>query len=345
MPKFSAPVDLQRTELRNAVTQNLASAPASPLAGLRYYDTPSSRERYWDGTRWVDVTDAWVVPTTPVDFGGQTIINLGAPTAPSDGATKGYVDSVATGLDVKDSVRAASLGDITVASPGATIDGVTLGLGDRVLLKNQTAPAENGIYTFNGAGVSLTRAADADSSAEVTTGMFALVVAGTQTGTGWILTTPDPIVLGTTALTFAQFSAAASYIGTPNRIIVTGNQIDIAPTYAGQISLTTLGTVTAGTWQATPVGVAYGGTGATTAAGARSALGAVGKYAITIGTGATSYTITHALGTSDVIVRTYEVATNVEVFAELTLVDANNVRLDFGNAPTAGAQVRVVVIG
>ena len=93
--------------------------------------------------------------------------------------SKEYVDAVKVGLDFKDSVRAASTANVTVSGPGAAIDGVTLSSNDRVLLKNQSTASENGIYVFNGAASALTRATDADSSDEVTAGLFTFVEEGT----------------------------------------------------------------------------------------------------------------------------------------------------------------------
>lgn len=346
MPKFNAPLDMTLGEIRNAVTQNLSVAPATTAAGLRYFDTTMSRERYWTGSYWLTIDAGWTTPTAPVDFGGQRIINLGNPTLATDAATKAYVDSVATGLDVKDSVRAASTGNVDVAAPGATLDGVTLVSGDRVLLKNQSTGAQNGIYIWTGPAAAMARAPDANTSPEVTSGMYCFVVAGTvHASTGWVLNTPDPIVLDTTALTFAQISAPTVYIGTANRITVTGNQIDIAATYVGQASITTVGTIGTGTWQATPVGIAYGGTGATTAAGARAALGTTGKYSTTIGNGsATTYTITHNLNTLAVLVELFEVATGATVYADVRRTDANTVVVDgFLVAPAVGALTAVVI--
>lgn len=106
-------------------------------------------------------------------------------------------------------VRVASRVNINLAAPGASIDGVALNNGDRVLIQAQTTPAENGIYVFNGAASAMTRATDADASAEVTSGMAVYSREGTADAQGsrsirWELTTADPIVLGTTALTFAD---------------------------------------------------------------------------------------------------------------------------------------------
>lgn len=168
------------------------------------------------------------------------IENLLDPTAPQDAATKFYVDMVATGLDMKQSVRVqptADLSTFTAAGSGVgatltaptdsathnTQDGVLLAVGNRVLVTTQggsvtTPDADNGIYTVfslgDGAGTSfvLTRATDFDQNAEVTAGAFTFVTEGTVNGdTGWVLVTNDPITVDTTALQFTQFSSTVAY--------------------------------------------------------------------------------------------------------------------------------------
>lgn len=137
------------------------------------------------------------------------VVTVPTPSNASDAATKGYADAVATGLDVKASVRAATTANVVLATGLVNltiIDGVTLATDDRVLVKEQTAGAENGIYVVPASGVA-GRAADADVSAEVTAGMFTFVTEGTANGDkGFVLVTNDPITLGTTALVFSQFS-------------------------------------------------------------------------------------------------------------------------------------------
>ena len=148
-----------------------------------------------------------------VDVNNSRISNITDPTQAQDAATKAYVDAVKQSLDIKDSVRAATTANITIASSlnnGDTLDGVTLADGDRVLVKDQTTASENGIYIV---GSSPVRSADANTSSEVTSGMFCFVTEGTANGdNGFVLTTNDPITLDTTNLTFAQFSGAGQIV-------------------------------------------------------------------------------------------------------------------------------------
>ncbi len=121
-------------------------------------------------------------------------------------ATEEYVNSVQQGLDVKQSVRASTTANITLSGL-QTIDGVSLSAGDRVLVKNQSNAINNGIYVV--AVGSWSRATDANVTANVTAGLFTFVSEGTQNAdSGWILTSDDAITLGTSTLSFTQFSGA-----------------------------------------------------------------------------------------------------------------------------------------
>jgi hypothetical protein len=210
---------------------------------------------------------------------GSGNIKIATPTDDAHAATKGYVDAARSGLDVKASVRVATTAPVLLASGlenGDTLDGVTLATGDRVLVKDQSTGSENGIYVVQATGAAV-RATDADVSAEVTAGMFTFVAEGTTNAdSGWVLTTNDTVTLGTTALTFAQFSGAGQItagdgltktgntinaVGTAGRISVSSDAIDIDSGYVGQNTITTLGTITTGTWDATTVAVTAGGTG------------------------------------------------------------------------------------
>ena len=171
--------------------------------------------------------------TDNVSFANFRITNLADPTGAQDAATKAYVDAVKTGLDIKDSVRVATTANITLTG-AQTIDGVSAVAGDRVLVKDQTTASQNGIYVV--AVGAWTRATDADNSpaGEVTAGMFCFVEEGTlNADTGWVLTTNGAITLGTTALSFTQFSGAGQ-ITAGNGLTKTGNTIDVVGT-AGRI--------------------------------------------------------------------------------------------------------------
>jgi hypothetical protein len=157
------------------------------------------------------------VPSGYVDRSGYSTLSL---------ATKGYVDSVKQALDIKDAVKAASVSNFAASRSGSvltasgngafTLDGVTLAASDRVLMKNQSTAADNGIYTVTTVGdgstaAVLTRATDADASVDVTSGMFVFVTNGTVNGgNGFVLTTADTITLNTTSLSFTQFSGAGT---------------------------------------------------------------------------------------------------------------------------------------
>ena len=176
-----------------------------------------------DGAKYL-YKDGTTAFTANLPAGGYTITGLGAPVNPNDAATMSYVDSVATGLDVKASVRAATTVNITLSGT-QTVDGVALSAGNRVLVKDQTTASQNGIYVV--AAGAWARSSDADSNAKVTSGLFTFVEEGTvNADSGWTLTTDGAIVLGTTSLAFVQFSGAGQ-ITAGNGLTKTGNTLAI----------------------------------------------------------------------------------------------------------------------
>jgi hypothetical protein len=197
--------------------------------------------------------------------------------------------------------------------------------------------------------------------------MFTFVSEGTANAdSGWVLTTNDTITLDTTALAFAQFSGAGQItagagltktgntidaVGTADRITVNADSIDIASTYAGQSSITTVGTITSGTWNGTDIAVADGGTGASTAAGAKTNLGFMTRFAASNDTlvpssGIVTWAVTHNLGTKDVTVQVYDLATDADVEVDVVRTSTSVVTLSWvAGANVAADSYRVVVIG
>ena len=203
-----------------------------------------------------------------LDLGGNKIINLATPTNDGDAASKSYVDNVASGLAVKESVVAASNGSnitLTNLSNGATLDGVTLATGDRVLLKNQTDTTENGIYIIAVSGAP-SRASDFNTGDGVG-GTFVFVQQGTTSAdSGWVCTTdgPDDIV-GTNNLSFSQFSGAGS-ISTGDGLQKSGNVLSADLKANGGLSIESgkIAVDLGATNLSGNLGVVSGGTGATT---------------------------------------------------------------------------------
>ncbi|MDQ3029890.1 MAG: hypothetical protein M3R09_07665, partial [Actinomycetota bacterium] len=211
--------------------------------------------------------------------------------------------------------------NIVLTGPGTVIDGVTLVVGDRFLPKDQTTGAQNGIYVWNGAAVAATRAIDADSDAEVTSGMAVTVTEGTiNNDRVYVLTTNDPITLGTTALAFTQLGGGGgSYVA--------GNGLTESPTLTFNVGA------------GSGILVAADTVAIDTAVVAR-------KYAVSIGDGAaTVITVTHNLGTFDVSVDVFlNAGVKADEIAEVDRPTVNTIRVTFATAPATGAY-RVVVMG
>lgn len=232
-----------------------------------------------------------------------------------------YTDTTTQGLHIKAAVRTATSTDI-VLEDRQTVSGVVLAAGDRVLVKNQSTASQNGIYVVVDGGA-WTRAADADPVAtELDPGSYTLVTEGDYAATGWVVTN---YVGGAT--TWTQFSAANEYTAGTN-IAIVGNEISFDGTLP----------------------VLNGGTGATTAAGARSNLGATTKYAannpaLTAVSGAVTWVVNHALNTTDVTVQVREVSSAALVEVDVLITDSDNVTLSWISGDVTANAYRVVVVG
>lgn len=255
-----------------------------------------------------------------LDFGNaRRLTNLAPAAATGEPVTYEQMNAALEGLAWKDDAVAASTVNVTVAAPGAAIDGVTLTSGDRVLLKNQTSVPENGIYIFNGAASALTRSDDASTFAELEGAVLTVSEGTANAGTTWRQTQVNGVI-GTNDLVFTSFgttSAAAS------------------ETTAGIAELATQAETDTGTDDTrivTPLKLA-------------TYAGRAKRYAASFGDGsATSYAIVHNLGTVDVQVYLYENGgSKRQVFAEIQHTSTTTVTVVTDSAPASNAYRAVVV--
>jgi hypothetical protein len=257
---------------------------------------------------------------TNLDFNSVAkVINLPNPTANQDAATKAYVDTAIEGLAHKDNVRVRTSSNISLSSPGASLDGIALSENDRVLVAGQTAESENGIYLWNGAAVAMTRAADANDGSELVNAIVP-VDEGTSAGTVWRQTAIN-ITLGTTSILFVAFGTVSA---------------QATETAAGIAEIATQAEVDAGTDDlrfVTPLKLATYSNGKL-------------KFAQVIGDGtATQFTITHNLNTRDLtaIVRR-ESGQYDEVLVDLEFPTLNTCVVRFASAPASNA-FKITILG
>jgi len=256
---------------------------------------------------------------TDLDFQSVSkVINLPTPSASGDAASKSYVDSLVEGLAWKDSCRVATQSNLNLASPGATIDGISMASQDRVLVRSQSTASENGIYVWNGASTAMTRSLDASTFPELEQAVTT-VEEGTSAATTYrqdqINGTIDSstiswVTFGTAAPAASESTAGIAELATQ------------AETDAGTDDLRIVTPLKLATWS-----------------------GRIKKYSVSIGDGsATSYTVTHNLASRDVHVTVYNASTYDEVITDVTHATTNTLTIVFATAPGSNAY-RVVVIG
>ncbi len=284
--------------------------------------------------------NALATPTADVNLNNYKITNLATPTLSTDAATKGYVDGVAEGLHIHAASYAATTANLNAtysngtAGVGATLtnaganaafstDGVSPSANARILVRLQTAQAQNGIYVLSTVGDGstpwvLTRATDFDTAAEMSGGDFTFVDAGsTLANTGWV-SVDEVNTVGTDPVVFVQFSGAGTYTASDG-VLLTGTNF-------------------------TGVVVASGGLSVGATGFQLDTTIAVRKYAANVGDGsATTYTVSHNLGTKDVIVSVYDNSSPyAEVVCDVQHTSTSAITLLFSVAPTSN-QYRVVV--
>jgi hypothetical protein len=256
-----------------------------------------------------------------LDLTGTRIINLGDPQAPGDSVNLQYLMNFINGLRFKLPARAATTGNISLASPGASIDGVALNNGDRVLVKNQTNGSENGVYIWTGATSPLTRATDADSTGELQSAVV-VVSEGTATdaATGALanadrawLQRVDSVVVGTTVQQWIPLPGASTMYQNGNGLALNGVTFSVQPVPGGGIS------------------VVAGGVQVDATVVSRHTEKPLGD-----GT-STTLTIPHNLGRRPLPVTMMNVATGALEETDVVFTDDNNVALTFAVAPGTNA--------
>lgn len=255
---------------------------------------------------------------TGADFNGQRGQNAADPSSATDLATKQYVDSKLLGLSWKQPAKVATTTNGTLATAyanGSTIDGVTLTTGDRILLKDQTTASENGLYTVNASGAP-TRATDADSTAELASATV-YITSGTTNADKAFTQTTDAPTIGSSSIVWAQ-AGGGSLPTAGAGLTLSGSTLDVG---AG-----------------TGISVAADSVAVDTSVVARHVAASIGD-----GT-STTLTVTHNLGTKDVIVSIRRTSDDVAVLADWTAATVNTVTVTFASAPASSAY-RVVVVG
>jgi uncharacterized cupin superfamily protein len=245
------------------------------IAALQASDIPSlahTKISDFDAGVQANTLDSLANPTGAVDLNSQRITNLADPTSAQDAVTKSYADALTSGLDVKESVKVATTANITLSGT-QTIDGVAVSADERVLVKNQSTASQNGIYDCKAGAWS--RSSDFDSNTEVTSGAFTFVEQGTTNAdAGFVLTTDGSITVGSTSLSFTQFSGAGA-ITAGDGLQKSGVEIsaDVKANGGVVIESSELAVDLGASNITGTLAVSDGGTGATSASAARTALG------------------------------------------------------------------------
>jgi hypothetical protein len=173
---------------------------------------------YLDGSKYLKSS-----AVTPTELGYLSGVTSGI---------QSQLNALTSGLSWKQAVRVATTIAGTLASSfenGDTVDGIVLVTGDRILIKDQTSATENGIYTVNASGAP-TRSTDMDSSAEFPSATVAISEGTVNADKQYVCTNDLPITIGVTNITWVLVGGT-TYVGTTNRVTVTGNVIDISATF------------------------------------------------------------------------------------------------------------------
>lgn len=359
--------DFNKIPVIGFVPESSGSSPSSPVAGQQWYDTANGKFKYTnDGENFIDplarsnhtgtqlantISDfeaavenisisSLAAATAPVDFGNQRGENVAAPINPTDAANKQYVDNARAGISVKDPVVVALTTNIDLTAPGDTLDSVSMNLDDRFLLAGQTDGTQNGIYLWKGAAVSAVRSSDTDDSGEIVDGSMVAVAEGTNANKQFMQTATPSGAPGTWTQVWVVFTMGGqTYTADGQGLEVSGTTFSLELADGSLVK-------DASGLKVGLTEISQGGTGATTAAGARSALSAAGKYKVTLGAVAagTAVTITHNLNEQYPTVAVWDVDNSAQVDADIKTTGVNTITLTSAIA-FAASKLVVTVTG
>lgn len=344
-------------------TVAFGAVPAETTFGIAKNDGVATTAARSDHTHGSPTHDAAAHSTIPisalaaaaadVSMGGNEITNVGTPVNGSDAANKSYVDNAIAGLAWKDAVKVATTADSTLTG-NPVIDGVSTANGDRVLVKNQTAPAQNGIYVV--ATGAWTRASDADLDTELLGAAVFVSEGATQGDTSWVMTTSAPITVGTSPMAWSQF-AGPGVVSAGAGMTQSGNTLNVIGDATMTVAADSLGVANDGVTNAklanvgtnTIKGRATAGTGdpedLSPSQVALVLAGSVARLAAFNSAAATSTACVHNFGTRDVIVGVHRNSTPWDTIdCDVERTDGNTVTVRFAAAVTA-SEYRILVHG
>ena len=379
MPKYLVNLDLNQNQLIKPRIENLASAPSTPVTGQMYYNTTNNTLNFYNGTSWINLAEGdieSVTAGTGLSGGGvqgDVTINIADTSVTAN--SYGSATAVPTyTVDAQGRLTAAA--DVNIAIPntqvtdfqeavedvaGALISGtadevsvtytdgsgtLVIGLPDDVTIGQHLTVTGN--LTVNGTTTTVNSTTLTVDDKNLELGSIGSPTDITADGGGITLKgATDKTILwenDSDSWDFSEHVNAAS----GKEFKINNNSVLSATTLGTGVttsSLTSVGTIASGTWAATDIAVAHGGTGASTAGDARANLGIMEKVTATIGDGSsTSFAITHNRSTMDVMVEVYDASTNDTVFANVTRNSTSQVTVSFASAPASSAY-KVVVIG
>lgn len=379
MPKYLVNLDLNQNQLVKARIENLASAPGSPVTGQMYYNTSLNTLNFYNGSAWINLAEGdieSVVAGTGLSGGGlQGDVTLNIADTSVTANSYGSATAIPT-FTVDAQGRLTAAADVNIAIPNTQITDFQEAVEDVAgALISGTANEVSVTYT-DGSGTLVVGLPDDVTIGQHLTVTGNLTVNGTTTEVNSTTLTVDDknIELGTVAVPSDATADGGGITlkGATDKTILWENDSDswdfsehinaasgkefkinnssvLSATTLGSgvttSSLTSLGTIASGTWAATDIAVAHGGTGASSAGDARANLGIMEKVTATIGDGSsTSFAITHNRSTMDVMVEVYDASTNDTVFANVTRNSTSQVTVSFASAPASSAY-KVVVVG